>query len=267
MEDINESTMPILLFADDEKEKRQEKNCETSKEVDCCVCSRGAEVTSKYRQLNGRPPGLFPAAMSQKEIVCFLSKRMIISIKNNQCDPLNERCQLVESGTATGCGNDHWWKLCGNDAARINFCVEEKKPTTKYAEVLGYCTRKNEALMRDDLLGLPARLWQRSVMVDIFTIPRLQEMYNGFGWCKGEGNELKSLTFASVDRELLCSSTMLASGLIRVKNILMQEEKDIRSSDYVTVGKEFVSEQSVLTSILRQHVRQLAGVRRESKKN
>lgn len=172
MEEIDESTMPSLLLAYDEKEKWQETKCETSKEVYCCLCSVVAEVTSKYRQLNGRSPGFFPATMSQWEIVYFLSETSISLIKNNKCDPSNERCQLVESGTTTGCGNEYWWKLCGNDAARIDFCVREKNMTTKYAEVLGYCARKHkEVLMRDDLLGLPKRFWQRSVMVNIFTIP------------------------------------------------------------------------------------------------
>lgn len=40
-------------------------------------------------------------------------------------------------------------------------------------------------------------------------------MHNEFGWRKGEGDELKSLTFASEDRELLCSITMLASGQVK----------------------------------------------------
>ena len=80
MEDIDENTIPIIMFADEDKDKWQEQRCETSKEVDYCVCSRVAEITSKHRQLNGRPPGLFPATISQREIVYFLSETKMSSI-------------------------------------------------------------------------------------------------------------------------------------------------------------------------------------------
>ena len=66
-------------------------------------------------------------------------------------------------------------------------------------------------------------------------ILQLREICTGFGWFKGEGNQLKSLTFVSGDSEWLCSITMLAPGLVKAKNRWMQE--DIRSSYYSTVGK------------------------------
>ena len=51
---------------------------------------------------------------------------------------------------------------------------------------------------------------------------------------------------------MLCSITILTSGMIEVKNRLVQEDKDIEISGYVMVGEEYVSKRSVLANSLRK---------------
>ena len=76
-----------------------------------------------YKQVSA----IFPETMSHREIVYFLSKTMISSIKNNQCDPSNERCQLVESGTITGCGNVSTGGNCVVTMLKESAFVSKKK--------------------------------------------------------------------------------------------------------------------------------------------
>ena len=64
-----------------------------------------------------------------------------------------------------------------------------------------------------------------------------------------EVTEVESIIEAD---EVLKDIALFYSGLIKVKNRLMQEDKDIRSSDYVMVDNEFVSEETVSTTVLRE---------------
>ena len=96
--------------------------------------------------------------------------------------------------------------------------------TTKYAEVLRYC----------------ARVLKRNKTIPI---PQLREIYNGFGWYKEGKIELKSLTFASGDGELLCSQVNDSST--------DDFESNIDEFDFDASVKEFNTEEMDEISIGR----------------
>ena len=131
--------------------------------------------------------------------------------------------------------------------------LSEIKKTTKYAEVLRYCARvlKKNKTISDQVVIVKfttgfsitqTRFGQQSAM-NVFTIPQLQEIYNGFGWYKEGKIELKSLTFASGDGELLCSQVNDSST--------DDFESNIDEFDFDASVKEFNTEEMDEISIGR----------------